>query len=458
MKMKNTSSARIVFHKPYPQQEKFYASNARRIAYGGARGGGKSVALREKLIRLALDVPGIQILLVRRTYPELYNNHVLNMLSILNGVIRAKLVKYNGTTKEFVFFNGSRITLGYCAIEKDVLQYQGQQYDVIAMDEATNFTEFQYSALTECCRPSGYCAGFRPRMYITCNPGGVGHTWVKRLFIDREYKLSENPEDYEFFPAKVTDNLHIMHADPDYIRTLESIPDPQRRRAYLEGDWDIFIGQYFTEFRRETHVVKPFEYPGHWKKYIALDYGLDMLACYKIAVDVTGRAWVTQEIYKSDVIVSDAAGLIKEAMDVATAEAVYAPPDLWNRHSDTGKSTADIFSECGVYLTRTSNDRVQGWYNLHEWLNPVKNETGGKEPMLKIFDNCANLIRTLPALQYDEKNPNDCAREPHEVTHAPDAIRCFVSGCPLRARTPELKDYDEMTPEEHMDIFVNYGK
>ena len=449
----------LVFHlhKPYPPQETFCRAKGRRIAYGGARGGGKSLAMREHLVNLAIHHSGIQILLLRRTFPELKENHTNKLLKLLNPLIRRKLVKYKDVSKEFIFWNESRIQLGYCKNETDVLQYQGQAYDVIAMDEATSFTQFQYNALEESVRPSGMLKEpFNPRMYLTCNPGGVGHAWVKRLFIDKDYTNEENPEDYVFIPAKVYDNKFIMQHDPEYVRTLKNIPDPQRRKAFLEGDWDVFVGQYFTEFKRDIHVVKPFEYPEYWKHYISLDYGLDMLAAYEYVCDVTGRTWVVNEVYKEGLIVSAAAEEILRCFNVDKAEAVYAPTDLWNRHSDTGKSTAELFSEKGVVMTQVSNDRVQGWYTLHEMLNPVMNEAGVKEPMLKIFENCVNLIRTLPMLQYSEKNPNDCATEPHEITHAPDALRYYASGRPFSAVTPDLKDYDEVDYNDEVGDFLSY--
>lgn len=451
----NTISLHL--HKPYPKQKQFYESYQKRVAYGGARGGGKSVALREKLIQMALHYHGIQILLLRRTYPELRENHVVPMRKLLQPLIQAKLVKYTDAQKDFVFFTGSRIKLGYCKAESDVLQYQGQAYDVIGLDEATHFTEFQYSALTESNRLSGMCREpFNPRMYLTCNPGGVGHAWVKRLFIDRRYINDEDPADYAFIQAKVYDNDWLMQNDPEYVRALQNIPDPQRRKAFLEGDWDVFEGQYFTEFNRDIHVVKPFVFPPYWKRYISMDYGLDMLAAHEYVCDVTGRAWVINEIYKEGLIVSAAAEEIKRCFAVDQAEAFFAPPDLWNRHSDTGKSTAELFAERGVVLSQVSNDRIQGWYTIHEMLNPVINESGEKEPMLKIFENCVNLIRTLPMLQHSDKNPNDCATEPHEITHAPDSLRAFACGRPFSARTPEIKDYDEVDYSDEVGDFLNY--
>ena len=139
---------------------------------------------------------------------------------------------------------------------------------------------------------------FSPRMYFTCNPGGVGHTWVKRLFIDRDYQGNERPEDYTFIKSLVYDNKFLMDNDPDYIRTLENLPE-NRRKAMLDGDWDIFEGQYFPEFSRDIHVIEPFAIPSDWRRYRALDYGLDMLACYWIAVDGQNKSYVYKELYRT---------------------------------------------------------------------------------------------------------------------------------------------------------------
>ena len=187
-----------------------------------------------------------------------------------------------------------------------------------------------------------------------------------------------------------------------------------------------------------------------------MDYGLDMLAGYWIALDTYGRAYVYKEIYQSGLIISEAAKSICKLTD----EEIYAniaPPDLWNRRQDTGKSAAEIFAENGLRLVRANNDRVQGWYNLKEWLRPCKNEQGETIAPLRIFSNCLNLIRTLPSVAMDSKNPNDVAREPHELTHAPDAIRYFVAGRPTPAVA--IAAYDEDAPgyDTQLEEIFNYG-
>lgn len=420
----------------YPKQVLFCKATNKYICYGGARGGGKSYVSRIKMILLALNYSGIQILLLRRTLKELRENHVLQFQKLLRGI-----ATYKDSTKEFIFSNGSRIVLGYCDNEKDVLQYQGQAYEVIVLEEATMFTEFQFQSLTESNRMSGNLkASFIPRMYFTCNPGGVGHAWVKRLFIDKDYKESETPEDYLFIPAQVFENKYLMENDPQYVKTLENLPE-DRKQAMLYGNWDVFDGQFFREFNRNVHVIEPFTILEEWNRYIAIDYGLDMFAVLFIAVDTKGKAYVYNEIYKSNLIVSEARQVLKSYMRDKKYKDIYAPPDLWNRNRDTGKSTFELFYDGGLMFTKASNDRVAGWLNVKEWLKVKKarNEQTGElkeESNLKIFSNCTNLIRCLPQLQYDDKNPNDVATEPHEITHITDALRYF---CTMRiTKTVEM--------------------
>ena len=227
------------------------------------------------------------------------------------------------------------------------------------------------------------------------------------------------------------DNQALLDRDPGYVRMLENLPDTLRR-AWLEGDWDIFTGQYFTEFRREVHTCTPFPIPAHWRRYFTMDYGLDMLAGYWIALDPEGRAFVYRELYQSGLIIGEAAELIRRM--TPPEEEIYqwfAPPDLWSRRQDTGRSVAEIFYDKGISLSQAENRRVAGWLELHEWLR-VRDQGPG----LQIFYSCPNLIRTLPALQFDEKRPSDVAAEPHELTHGPDALRYFAAGRP-RAKEPE---------------------
>ncbi len=439
----------------YPKQKEFCKSRTKYTCYGGARGGGKSFVARIKAILLALYYPGIQILLLRRTYGELLENHVLPLQKELKSKEKNKIAVWNTQEKVFSFPNGSRIKLGYCDTEADVLQYQGQAYEAIFMEEATHFTEFQFNCLKESNRLSGQCKKeLKPRMYLTCNPGGVGHIWVKRLFIDRDYEENENGDEYSFIPALVYENEYIMKNDPDYVKALESLPE-DRKKAMLYGDWDIFEGQFFSEFNRSVHVIEPFEIPSDWYVYFTMDYGLDKLAGYWIAVDYNNVGYVFREVYESNLLVSDARDKIKDM----TNESIYmylAPLDLWNRHKETGKSTADIFAEGGIDLYKTNNDRIQGWLQMKEWLKVQNDEQGLPTSRLKIFSTCKNLIRCLPQIQHDPKRIGDISNEPHELTHSVDAIRGFCvywTQEPILVPVQNKIPYELQTPEIDEDIW-----
>lgn len=414
---------------PYPPQERFFRSTRRRIAYGGARGGGKSFAMRTKLILLSLRYAGIQILLLRRTYPELRENHINPLRRLLKDI-----ATYKESTKEFLFPNGSRIKLGYLADEADTLQYQGQAYEVIGMEEATQFTESQYTAMTECCRLSSMMKEpFVPRMYFTCNPGGVGHAWIKRLFIDGDYREGEDPEDYEFIPSTVFDNRFLMENNPEYLKNLQSLPE-LRKKAMLYGDWDAFEGQCFPEFDRSLHVCEPFAIPEGWTRAACLDYGLDMTACLWFAYPPDhSRVVIYRELYCPNLILSEAAARIREHNGTDELKYIAASPDLAGRRQDSGKTGFDILRSYGLGgLVSADNQRIPGWRRVREFLAARR----GEEAYLQIFPCCGNLLRTLPRLCFDATNTEDVASSPHELTHAPDALRYGLMSLPFLPATP----------------------
>ncbi len=403
---------------PNKKQEEFFLSKGRYVAYGGARGGGKSWAMRMKLVLLAVGHEGISILLLRRTLGELRENHILPLRRLLFGI-----ADYKETTKEFLFQNGSRIKLGYCDSESDVLQYQGQAYEVIGLEEATHFTYYQFLCLTESNRVSGNMKeSFSPRMYLTCNPGGVGHDWVKRLFIDRCYEKNEKAENYVFIRSSIYDNEYLLRENPEYLENLLALPEI-RRRAMLEGDWNCFEGAYFPEFKFDVHTCEPFTIPKEWGRFCALDYGLDMTCCLWLAVSPDGVIYVYRELHEKNLILSEAAKRIGEmTLQGEKIRYITASPDLWNRRQDSGKSGAEIMRSCGLQkLIKADNRRIMGWRILREYLHDGK--CGVR---IKIFRGCGNLIRCLPLLRFDELTQEDCASTPHEITHAPEALRYAV--------------------------------
>lgn len=400
--------------KPNERQRLFFASRARYTAYGGARGGGKSWALRRKLVGLCLRYSGIRCLLVRRTYAELKANHLLPLLNEYKGLIR-----YTESEKCMYFPNGSTVALGYCACMRDCLRYQGQEYDIIAIDEATQLTEYQFSIFKACLRGVG---NVPKRMYLTCNPGGIGHAWVKRLFIDRSFHADENPSDYLFIPAQVYDNPVLLAGDPDYVRQLESLPT-KLRNAWLHGRWDVFEGQFFPEFSEEVHTLPPNKIPTALRRFVAFDYGFDMLAALLLGVDGSGNLYVLQEACVPDQTLREAAELVAALCHGQAVEYAVASPDLWNRRQDTGRSGFEIMQAVGGMppMCRADDRRIPGWRILREYLNAES-----ASPRLYISKSCTTLLASIPALLCDASRPEDASGEPHSATHAPEALRYAV--------------------------------
>jgi phage terminase large subunit len=286
---------------PNPRQKEFFASRAKYTAYGGARGGGKSWALRRKLVGLCLNYPGIHCLLIRRTLGELKSNHVVPLLKEYG-----EFIEFSEGEKAIIFPGGSRIFLGYCSSDRDILRYQGQEYDVIAIDEATQLSEYQFSCFKASLRGVN---DFPKRMYLTCNPGGIGHAWVKRLFVDRDFRSTEDSLEYRFIPALVYDNEALLRTDPSYVEQLRALPQ-RLRDAWLNGRWDVFEGQFFSDFNEELHVIDASSIPKDARRFVAFDYGFDMLALLVLAVGADGMLYVEGELMESNLTLSEAAEAI----------------------------------------------------------------------------------------------------------------------------------------------------
>jgi len=238
-------------------------------------------------------------------------------------------------------------------------------------------------------------------------------------------------------------------------------------------------GSFFNEFDYNVHTCEPFKIPEDWTIYNTMDYGLDMFAHYKVAIDNENVAYVFHEIYESGLIISDAAARVKTTELIENEDGSVdnwylprtrlAPPDLWNRNQETGKSRAFVFYENGLELIQSNNDRAAGWSAIKELLKVKTAPDGTQITRLKIFRTCRNLIRTLPQLLIDEKNPNDCLKEPHELTHAPDALRYFAiswtqppapkQSKKVKYRPDIMEDYlNARSEEERQAIIKRYGE
>lgn len=382
---------------------------------------------------LAIKYPGIRICIVRKTYPELIENHIKPLRQLLLVGTKDALASYNDSRKEMKLVNGSEILFKYCANDKDLDKFQGLEFDVLMIDEATHFTEYQVKVMNACVRGNN---GFIKRTYYTCNPGGVGHQWVKRIFIDRKFELGENPDDYSFIQSLVTDNKALMIANPEYIKQLESLPRVLRE-SWLNGRWDVFQGAFFEEFRETpdpqkcyeagisvedaltshkwTHVIEPFEIPREWKIYRSYDWGYGKpFSCGWWAQDYDGCLYRILELYGctgtanegvkwSNKEQFDRIKEIEEGHPWLKGKRIQgvADPAIWD--GSHGISAAEEADKHGLWFEPGINDRIPGWMQVRE---RMKFDENG-QAMIYIFNTCKDAIRTIPLQMFDEHKVED---------------------------------------------------
>ena len=454
---------------PNPKQIEFFKAEAKHIGYGGARGGGKSWAGRRKAVMLCMNYDSLKGVLLRRTMPELRNNHIIPLRQELHGY-----AKYNQDERSFLFPNGSRLLLGYCDNEGDLLQYQGQEFDFIIYEEATHFPEEWITFINTALRTTR--TDFEPRVYYTTNPGGVGHEFIKRIFIDKNYKDTEKPEDYVFIQASVYDNKVLMEANPDYINMLKALPE-HKRKAHLDGCWDVYEGQVFEEFRNDsthyedrhyTHVISPFTPPKEWKIWRSFDFGYSKpFSCAWWAVDYDGRIYRILELYgcvknESDVGVRWSPDeIFKEIARIENEHewlkdkhiSGVADPAIWDKSH--GVSIAETGEKYGVYFDKGDHKRLAGWMQVHYRMQFDENGI----PMMYIFSNCKAFIRTIPILMYDEHKPEDI--DTKQEDHVADETRYLCMANPMKPikvedRTPAV--YNPLDDDIRVDRYAFYRK
>jgi PBSX family phage terminase large subunit len=423
---------------PTAKQREFWEARESRIAFGGARGGGKSWAARRKLVMMCFRYPNLRALLLRRTMQDLRENHIRTLRKELAGA-----AQYKADERAFLFGNGSLLKLGYCDNDNDCLQYQGQEYDVICFEEATQMTEQWLTDIAVCAR--GKRGDLKTRIYYTCNPGGPGHAYIKRLFVDGRRTKAENAFDWRFIRSFVQDNPHL---DIEYTAFLETLP-PARKRAWLEGDWNIFEGQVFEEFRdvpehyddrRWTHVIAPFDIPKSWPVYRSFDWGWDKpFSVGWWAVDNDKRIYRIREWYGCRRGEPDRGvhftnneildGIIeREQMEPLRGRKIVGIADPAIRKKENGISFEDDAHKKHVNFIMGDHTRIAGWAQVHQRLR--FDEDG--LPMMYIFSTCEDFIRTVPLLQYDKNRAEDVDSDGED--HIADETRYFCMYRPMGAR------------------------
>ena len=447
----------VLDYKPTAKQKLFHESTADEVLYGGAAGGGKSFAICWDAFLRCLQWPRTHAYLFRRTYPELEMTLIKTMITI----VPKELGTYNAGMHEMRFVNGS--IAHFCHLQNEgegLIKYQGAEIHWLYFDELTHFTKAMYDYLRTRLRAEKKL-GIVPCVRSASNPGGPGHSWVKQRFVDstdvgKEVRLVETKSEVlgtttyrkvEYIPAKALDNPHITQ---DYIIELEQKPRALRD-ALLNGKWDAFDGQAFPEFTDDpahykdmlwTHVIDPFEIPLHWTRYVSFDHGYTRPFSFGAwAVDPEGRAYRYKELYGC--VAGEAnKGIMKSPGEIGEMLADFladefreglhitgiADPAIWDRSRGVSVEEQIRNAYSGVIFRKGDNTRLAGKMQLHERL---KFDEDGR-PMLYAFNTCRDFVRTIPAIVYDAKKPEDIDTAGED--HIYDETRYFLMSRPIAPR------------------------
>ena len=458
-------SLNVVFKPNTGPQTQFLAAGEREVLYGGSAGGGKSYAMLADPLRY-MGHPSFSGLLLRHTTEEL-RELVWKSQEIYPKIWKG--IKWSERKMQWVAPSGARLWMSYLDRDDDVLRYQGLAFSWIGFDELTQWaTPFAWNYMRSRLRTAS--SDLPIYMRATTNPGGPGHGWVKKMFIDPapygktfdatnietgevlkypagHSKAGQSLFKRKFIPARLSDNPYLSR-EGDYEAMLLSLPEQQRRQL-LEGDWDIKEGAAFTEFNRDIHVVEPFHIPNNWVKFRSCDYGYGSFSgVLWFAVSPSEQLIVYRELYVSKVLATDLADMINE-LEAEDGNMKYGVLDssLWHKRGDTGPSLAEqmIMRGCRFRPSdRSKGSRVSGKNEIHRRLQ-VDEYT--EEPRIVFFDTCTNMVSQLPAIPLDKKNPEDVDTRAED--HLYDALRYGIMSRPRFS----IFDYDPHgTPTRSMPV------
>ena len=446
-----------VDYSPHPKQALLHRSPANELLYGGAAGPGKSKALRMEALRYAMEIPGLQVYLFRRTFPELEDNHVIPSMA----EYPAEVCSYSDQKHRWAVRStgqqNSLIHLCHCKNEKDVFRYQGAEIHLLLIDELTTFTEFIYDYLRGRVRctlvvPDAFKHKV-PGIICASNPGGIGHEFVKRRWVDyakpMELKRAANRDGgmlRQYIPGLLEDNPTLIKNDPEYIHRLDALPEPYRT-AYKEGDWGIFLGQMFM-FNRRDHVIDPRAIPEAAPVLMTFDWGFGKP--YSVGwwwVDSDSRLYRFGELYgcmpgRVDEGVRETDDEIAEKILRQEADLDIDPdsvlrmcdPTCFNRKPNymgggQGPSSADVFLAHGLTLRPGDPKRDLKIREFHRRLRVPKDDKGdptGEAPLLQVYSTCEAFIRTIPILQADLRDPEDVDTTQEDHVYDESALACMA--------------------------------
>ncbi len=416
------------------------------LGYGGARGGGKSHWL---LAQMGADdcqrVPGLKCLLLRKSGKA----NLENFEDLRLRLFPALKHSFNASRGILTFENGSRILAKHYQHEKEIDAFLGLEYDVIGIEEATTLSARKYSDILTCLRTSK--KNWRPRLYSTTNPGGVGHEWYRQTFIVPHQRGTESAT--RFIPARVDDN---KFTNPEYKSVLASRTGWQKE-AWYHGRWDIAAGQFFNTFRHDLHVLDLFDESRAVEWCAAMDYGYThytvvLLGCFDrdhnlfIVDEHAERLWVPQRhvlairamLQRHHLALPRT--LNSQPSSLNSLSRFVAGGDLFARQCD-GTTIAAHFSAFGVSLRPANTNRVQGWLAI---LRRLGDPDAGIKPSLFIHQRCTRLLDCLPFLQHDPDQPADVLKtntneEGLGGDDAADALRYLVATQSCRIYETKLR-------------------
>jgi phage terminase large subunit len=377
-----------------------------KVFYGGAKGGGKSHGLRLIMLKRRIQYAGSTGYLFRQTYPELEANHITPLFEQFPWLQE----HYNASKKTLYVPNGSKLRFAYVEHRKDLKKFQGREMQDLAIEEAGDWQFDHYEYLEKQRRSS--IVGIPARTMLTGNPGGDGHQWLKRLFIDRRYDHGENPDAYHFIQALVEDNPALMRADPNYIKELESIRSDVLRRAWRHGDWNVQAGQFF-DVRRDVHLIKPFQIPDHWHRFGSLDWGFNHPAFWGFwACDEDGNVYRTNTLCGNRMRPDEWAKRVKAVKDNARVAVWWAGHDCWvdkglaRTDASMGPTIAEQFQPHGIFLRPANIARKQGASQVRDYLACYDSEGKVTKPRVYWFDTPENQF-SIDAVSRMTHNPDD---------------------------------------------------
>jgi len=442
----------VVHIRLHPKQALVLKSPANEILFGGAAGPGKSFLVRAAAIGYCTSIPGLQVYLFRRTYPELWQTHMEGPGSFR--VLLAKAVAAGAVAivkNEIRFSNGSRISLNHCQYENDKYKFQGAEIHLLAIDELTHFPRSVYTYLRTRCRlgtlvvPPELRHKF-PFILNTTNPGGAFHNWVKEDFVEtcgtdpyvvKQMEEIEGGMRRSFIPAFYHDNPDLLANDPEYLAKLKGAGDPETVRSLVYGDWDVVSGAMFSaSWVKAKNVCASMAIPAGWDIWRGADDGYANPACVLwFARDpVYDRTYVIGELYKAGMLPEEMARLVAERDRSLLIEEADGQMHEYDHGLDglidpasfanTGTGAparADAMNKLGCRwraAEKYPGSRVHGIQHIHRMLALQKDGW----PKLVIFESCRMLIKAVPTAPRDDKNPEDIDPE-FELDHAIDALR-----------------------------------